>query len=552
VVTAEKAPAGPAPAIAAIGQESPCQGRIVPLSCRPVTLLRSTYVVGGSTLLSRVLGFVRDMVFAVFFGAGAAMDVFVIAFQIPNFLRRLFAEGAFSQAFVPVLSEYHGKRSPAEVKDLIDRTAGRLAGVLFAVTLVGVVGAPLLILVFSSGFRAEPEKYALAVEMLRITFPYLFFISLTAFAGAVLNTYGRFAIPAITPVILNLCLIGGVVWLEPMLGGNGLGLAWAVFIAGVAQLGFQLPFLARLGVLPRLRWGEPHEGVRRILRLMMPALFGSSVAQLNLLIDRHIASYLQTGSMSWLWYSDRLMEFPLGVFAIALATVILPGLSRRHTEQAPQAFSETIDWALRLTCVIVIPAGIAMFVLAGPILATLFQHGEFTAYDTRMTTYSLAAYAVGLLGFTLVKVLAPAYFARQDTRTPVRVGVVAMVANIVLNLIIVVPMVKVGFVAPHMGLVIATGLAAFINAGLLYRGLRRLGVYTPGPGWSLLARRVALANLGLAAALWWIAGPIDGWLVAHWFDRAVHLGVCLVAGTIVYFAILWMSGLRYVELRAPA
>jgi putative peptidoglycan lipid II flippase len=517
-----------------------------------VTLLRSTYVVGGSTLLSRVLGFVRDMVFAAFFGAGAGMDVFVISFQIPNFLRRLFAEGAFSQAFVPVLSEYQARRSPEEVKDLIDRTAGRLTGVLFAVTLVGVVGAPLLILVFSSGFKADPEKYALAVEMLRITFPYLFFISLTAFAGAVLNTHGRFGVPAVTPVILNLCLIAGVVWVEPMLGQSGLGVAWAVFIAGVAQLAFQVPFLAREGLLPRLRWGAPHEGVRRILRLMMPALFGSSVAQLNMLVDRHIASYLQTGSMSWLWYSDRLMEFPLGVFAIALATVILPGLSRRHSERAPQAFSDTIDWSMRLTCVIVIPAGVAMFVLAGPILATLFQHGEFKAYDTRMTTYSLGVYALGLFGFTLVKVLAPAYFARQDTRTPVRVGVIAMVANIVLNLIIVVPMVKFGFVAPHMGLVIATGLAAFINAGMLYRGLRTTGVYTPGPGWAVLARRVAFANLGLAAALWLIAGPLDWWLVATWFERAARLTACLVAGTVAYFAILWMSGLRYVELRAPA
>ena len=517
-----------------------------------MTLLRSTYVVGGSTLLSRVLGFVRDMVFAAFFGAGAGMDVFVISFQIPNFLRRLFAEGAFSQAFVPVLSEYQSRRSPEEVKDLIDRTAGRLTGVLFAVTLVGVVGAPLLILVFSSGFKADPEKYALAVEMLRITFPYLFFISLTAFAGAVLNTHGRFGVPAVTPVILNLCLIAGVVWVEPMLGQSGLGVAWAVFIAGVAQLAFQVPFLAREGLLPRLRWGAPHEGVQRILRLMMPALFGSSVAQLNMLVDRHIASYLQTGSMSWLWYSDRLMEFPLGVFAIALATVILPGLSRRHSEQAPQAFSDTIDWSMRLTCVIVIPAGVAMFVLAGPILATLFQHGEFKAFDTRMTTYSLGVYALGLFGFTLVKVLAPAYFARQDTRTPVRVGVIAMVANIVLNLIIVVPMVKFGFVAPHMGLVIATGLAAFINAGMLYRGLRKVGVYTPGPGWAVLGRRVALANLGLAATLWWIAGPLDDWLVAPWFERAAHLTVCLVAGTVVYFGILWMSGLRYVELRAPA
>jgi putative peptidoglycan lipid II flippase len=246
------------------------------------------------------------------------------------------------------------------------------------------------------------------------------------------------------------------------------------------------------------------------------------------------------------------MEFPLGVFAVALATVILPGLSRRHSERAPQAFSDTIDWALRLTCVIVIPAGVAMFVLAGPILATLFQHGEFKAYDTRMTTYSLGVYALGLFGFTLVKVLAPAYFARQDTRTPVRVGVIAMVANIVLNLMLVVPMVKFGFVAPHMGLVIATGLAAFINAGMLYRGLRKTGVYTPGPGWAVLGRRVMLANIGLAVTLWWIAGPLDDWLVAQWFERAVHLAICLVAGTVVYFGILWMSGLRYVELRAPA
>jgi putative peptidoglycan lipid II flippase len=518
----------------------------------PVTLLKSTYVVGGSTLLSRILGFVRDMVFAVFFGAGAAMDVFVVAFQIPNFLRRMFAEGAFSQAFVPVLSEYHSRRSRAEVKELIDKTAGRLAGVLFAVTLAGVVGAPLLILIFSSGFKADPAKYELAVDMLRITFPYLFFISLTAFAGAVLNTYGRFAIPAITPVILNLCLIAGVVWLEPLLGDNGLGVAWAVFIAGATQLAFQIPWLARLGLLPRLRWGPPHEGVRRILALMMPALFGSSVAQLNLLIDRHIASYLQTGSMSWLWYSDRLMEFPLGVFAIALATVILPGLSRRHAEQAPEAFSDTLDWALRLTCVIVMPAAVAMFVLAGPILATLFQHGEFTAYDTHMATYSLAVYALCLLGFTLVKVLAPAYFARQDTRTPVRVGVISMVANIVLNLIIVVPMVKIGFVAPHMGLVMATGLAAFLNASMLYRGLRRGRVYAPGKGWRVLFVRVGIANVALGAVLIWLAGPLEPWLVATWTARALRLAGCLVAGTVVYFAALRLAGLRYADLRPPA
>ena len=517
-----------------------------------MTLLKSTYVVGGGTLLSRVLGFLRDIVFAAYFGAGAQMDVFVVAFQIPNFLRRLFAEGAFSQAFVPVLSEYHSQKRPQEVKELIDRTAGRLAGVLLVVTLAGVLGAPLLILLFSSGFKADPEKYSLAVEMLRITFPYLFLISMTAFAGAVLNTYGRFGVPAVTPVILNLCLIGGVIWLDPLSGGTGLGVAWAVLIAGVAQLAFQVPFLARQGLLPNLTWGAPHDGVRRILRLMMPALFGSSVAQLNMLVDRHIASYLQTGSMSWLWYSDRLMEFPLGVFAVALATVILPGLSRRHSERAPQAFSDTVDWALRITSVIVIPAGVAMFVLAGPILATLFQHGRFTAYDTRMTTYSLGVYALGLFGFTLVKVLAPAYFARQDTRTPVRVGVIAMVANIVLNLIIVVPMVKLGFVAPHMGLVIATGLAAFINAGLLYRGLRRAGVYTPGPGWGALMRRVGLANLGLAAVLWWFAGPLDPWLTAPLPERVLRLTGCLVGGTVLYFALLWATGLRYVQLRAPA
>jgi putative peptidoglycan lipid II flippase len=515
-----------------------------------MSLAKSTTIVGGNTLASRVLGFARDVVFARLFGAGVGMDVFVVAFQIPNFLRRLFAEGAFSQAFVPVLSEYQAKGPHAEVQALADRVAGTLGVVLFFVTLVGIAAAPLFILLFAPGFAAEADKLALATEMLRFTFPYLFFISLTAFAGGILNTYGKFGVPAFTPVFLNLVLIGAAIWLSPRFAEPIFGLAIGVFIAGVVQLAFQLPFLRAIKLLPRPRWGWKDPGVRKIGKLMLPAILGSSVAQINLIVDRVIASFLVTGSISWLYYSDRLLEFPLGVFGIALATVILPGLSRRHAEKSTAAFSATLDWALKLVAVIALPAAVGMFILAGPMLATLFQYGEFTAVDTRMASLSLMAYSVALVGFTLVKVLSPGYFSRQDIRTPVRVSIRAMFLNIVLNVAIVVPMILLAIPGAHAGLAAATGLAAIYNASALYRGLRRLGVYVPAGGWRPLAVRVLLANLAMATVLWVVSGPLEGWLEIAWHARSIRLLGCIVLGLLVYLAALFALGLRLDQLRS--
>lgn len=514
-----------------------------------MSLAKSTTIVGGNTLASRVLGFVRDVVLARLFGAGVGMDVFVVAFQIPNFLRRLFAEGAFSQAFVPVLSEYQSRGPHAEVKALADRVAGTLGVVLFLVTMLGIVAAPLFILLFAPGFSGEPDKLALASDMLRVTFPYLFFISLTAFAGGILNTYGRFGVPAFTPVFLNLVLIGAAVWLSPYFAEPIFALAVGVFVAGLVQLAFQVPFLRGIGLLPRPRWGWTHPGVRKIGKLMLPAILGSSVAQINLIVDRIIASFLVTGSISWLYYSDRLLEFPLGIFAIALATVILPGLSRRHAEQSMEAFSATLDWALRLVAVIALPAAVGMFMLAGPMLATLFQYGEFSAFDTRMASLSLMAYSVALLGFTLVKVLSPGYFSRQDIRTPVRVSIRAVFVNIVLNLVIVVPMILLAIPGAHAGLAAATGLAAIYNASALYRGLRSTGIFVPGAGWRPLAVRVVLANLAMGGALWWAAGPLEPWLAAAWHARGLRLTACIALGLGVYLAALFALGLRPSQLR---
>lgn len=511
-------------------------------------LLKATSVVGGMTFLSRLLGFARDIVFARFFGAGMAMDAFFVAFKIPNFMRRLFAEGAFSQAFVPVLAEHKTRNSPAEVRALADHVAGTLGGILLLITIIGVVAAPLLVLIFAPGFTGNETKFELTVAMLRITFPYLFFISLTAFAGGILNTYGRFGVPAFTPVLLNICMIAAAIWAAPYFAESGMALAWGVFIAGLAQLAFQIPFLARLGLLPRPRWGLATDAVKRILRLMLPALFGSSVAQINLLIDTLIASFLVTGSVSWLYYSDRLMEFPLGVFGIALATVVLPSLSQRHAEQSAEKFSATLDWALRLVFVFGLPASTGLFVLAGPILVTLFHYGAFNDQDALMATASLMPFAIGMFAFTLIKILAPGYFARQDTRTPVRVGVLAMLANMVLNGLIVIPWYWLGYPAVHAGLAISTSLAAFLNAALLYRGLRR-EVFRPAPGWRPLLVRVVAANLLMGVVLWRLAPPLTEWLGWTALVRAQWLAAWIALGAVIYLATLWLLGLRPAHLK---
>ncbi|MCP3999347.1 MAG: murein biosynthesis integral membrane protein MurJ [Gammaproteobacteria bacterium] len=517
-------------------------------------LLRSTAVVSSMTLLSRVLGLVRDVVFARFFGAGLVMDAFFVAFKIPNIFRRFFAEGAFSQSFVPVFAEYDEKRSREEVKELVDRVSGTLGLILFVFTAVGVIAAPVLISIAGMGWLLNPQadsaaKFDLAVEMLRYTFPYLLFISLTALAGAVLNTYQRFAAAAFVPVLLNLVLIGSAAFVAPEFEQPGIVLAAGVFVAGLVQLLFMLPSLAKVRMLPRPKWGLSHEGVRRIAKLMLPAIFGSSVAQINILFDTLLASFLVTGSISWLYYSDRLMEFPLGVFGIALATVMLPNLSRAYANQSHKNFSTMLDWALRMVLLIAAPAAVGLFMLAAPALTTIFYGGRFGAADVSMASMSLMAYSFGLLGFTLVKVLVPGYFSRQDTKTPVRIGIIALLTNMVLNVVIVVPWYRVELVGPHAGLAIATSISAFINAGLLYRGLRRKGVLVHSAGWGRFLIRVVLACAVMAMLLNYFVPPAVVWLEASFWQTCYWLVAAVLGGAVAYLGVLFATGIRPAELR---
>lgn len=501
------------------------------------SLFQSTVLVGQMTMVSRVLGFVRDVVIARLFGAGMAADAFFVAFKIPNLFRRLFAEGAFSQAFVPVLTEYKSSGDQNRVVDLVAATTGVLSLVLFAVVTLGIVAAPVFIAVFAPGFTDEPVRFGLATLMLRITFPYLLFIAVTALFGSVLNTYGRFAIPALTPALLNIALIGTAWWLAPSLDEPVVALAIGVFVGGVLQLGLQFAAVRRLGVLHRLRFDFRHPGVRQILRLMTPAVFGASVAQINLIVDTVIASLLETGSISWLYYSDRLVEFPLGVFGIALATVVLPSLSRSHTSGEQEQFSATLDWALRLVLLIGLPAAVALAILAGPMLSTLFQYGEMGERDVIMAGRSLVAYAAGLTGFIFIKILAPGYYAKQDTKTPVRIGVIAMVVNVVLNLILVWPL-------AHAGLALATSLSAFLNAALLLRGLRANGSYQPGKGWLVYTARVAAAVAVMSLVLHFMAPDQTVWTMQDASARAITLAQLIVAGILSYFVSGFLFGLR--------
>jgi putative peptidoglycan lipid II flippase len=507
-------------------------------------MFKSLAKVGSNTLLSRVLGFVRDLVLAHLFGANAGTDAFFVAFKIPNFMRRLFAEGAFSVAFVPVLSEYKERRRFSELKQFVDHVAGTLGGVLLLVSLLGVIGAPLLVMIFAPGFTGSEGKMELAVEMLRLTFPYLFFISLTAFAGGILNTHGRFGVPAFTPVLLNLSLIGCALWLAPRMDQPVVALAWGVLFAGVAQLLFQFPSLHRLRLLPRPVFAPRDEGVRRIGRLMLPALFGVSITQLNLLLDTLIASFLVSGSISWLYYSDRLMEFPLGILGVALGTVILPNLSKKHATESTEGFSHTLDWALRWALLLGLPASVALLVLSGPMIATLFHSAVFQAHDVAMSQRSLMAYSVGLVAFILIKVLAPGYYARKDTRTPVRIGVIAMVSNMVMNLILVFPL-------AHAGLALATSLSATLNAFLLFRGLRRQGVFQPTPGWPLLILRALFAAGMMGGVLAWGLGGLETWVAMETWDRVWRLTGWILVGGVIYFGSLWGAGVRVRDLLKP-
>ncbi|MEE8058931.1 MAG: murein biosynthesis integral membrane protein MurJ [Pseudomonadales bacterium] len=527
-----------------------------PATSQPIAaggLLKSSLVVGMMTMLSRVLGLLRDVVIAHFVGATAAADAFFVAFKIPNFMRRLFAEGAFSQAFVPVLSEYRTQRSFEAVQGLINRVAGVLGGSLLLVTGLAVIGAPVLTMLFAPGFylAEDPTRYQLASDMIRITFPYLLLISLTGFCGAVLNSYGRFAVPAFTPVLLNVALISAALFVAPYFDEPAFALAWGVMAAGCMQLTFQMPFMHGLRLTPRPSWDLQDEGVRRVLALMGPAIFGVSVSQINLLLDTVLASFLPVGSVSWLYYSDRLVELPLGVFAIAISTVILPSLSRQQASSSPQAFNATLDWAIRMVLLIGIPAAIALLMLAEPILMTLFQYGKLTLRDVTMASMSLQAYAVGLIAFMLIKVLAPGYFSRQDTKTPVTIGIKAMAANMVLNIAFVVPL-HYYWQLGHIGLALATSLAAFLNAGLLYHGLRKQQVYSPLPGFLATIIRLVLAAIAMAGVLLLVTPEQSLWADWLWWQRAFNILCLCAAGAASYFVTLVLLGARPHHFRADS
>ncbi|HET8698651.1 MAG TPA: murein biosynthesis integral membrane protein MurJ [Gammaproteobacteria bacterium] len=513
-------------------------------------LLKSTSVVAAMTLVSRITGLAREIAFATLFGSGPIMDAFAVAFRIPNLLRRFFGEGAFSQAFVPVIAEYRATRSAAETRVLVDRIAGTLGLTLFAVTLVGVIGAPLMILAFAPGFLRDAVRYPVAVDMLRLTFPYVLLVSLTALAGSVLNAYRRFAVAAFTPVILNVVMISFAIWVEPRLPWPGVGLAAGVFAAGVLQLAFQVPFLRRLGLLPRPRWDAAHAGVRRVLKLMLPAMIGSSVAQISILLDTLLASVLLAGSISWLYYSDRLIEFPLGVLGVAIGTVILPRLSDQHAFASPERFSATLDWALRLVLVIALPAAVGIELLADPLLATLFNHGDFTQRDVAMSAASVRAYAPGLVGFIAVKVLAPGYFARQDTRTPVRIGIQALVLSMTLNVAFVLLLVRTQWAPAHAGIAAATACSGLFNAVFLLAGLRKHGVYRARPGWRPLWTQILAANAAMAGALLAALHAIGDWSALGKLERAGTLALLVGGGAAVYFGVAWLLGLRPDALRA--
>lgn len=520
-----------------------------------MSLNKNSSIVGFMTLVSRVLGFVRDQVLAIVFGASAVTDVFLVAFKIPNFLRRLFAEGAFAQAFVPVFTEYKETRSPEALKDLAAHVVGTLTVVLLVISTLGVMLAPMLVMLFAPGFIDEntlidgQTQFDLATHMLRITFPYLLFVSLLAYAGSIQNTFGQFAVPSFTPVLLNICMISAALWFAPLFEQPIVALAWGVFVAGALQLALQLPFLQKLGLLPRPRWGLKHSGVRRILKLMAPAVLGSSVAQINLLLDTIIASFLMAGSLSWLYYSDRLMEFPLGLLGVTLGTVILPRLSREHAQRTPEHFRRTIDWALRLVAIFGIPAAIGLVVLSQPMLSTLFEYGKFTPRDTLMASYSLIAYSLGLPAFILIKVFAPAFFARQDTKTPVRIGIIALISNMAYNLILVLPMVWLDFVAPHTALAIATSLSAWQQAWMLYKKLGEQNIYAFSTAIKVFFRKLLIAWALMAIVIWVLSS--GDWHALNWSARALKLLGIILAGAVSYGFALLLSGVRPAHLASP-
>jgi putative peptidoglycan lipid II flippase len=506
-------------------------------------LFKSTSVVSALTLLSRILGLVRDVTLAAAFG-GARLDAFFVAQMIPNLGRRMFAEGAFSQAFIPVFTETKTQRPHEEVRELASVVMGTLGGVLSVITIIGCLAAPLMVWLFAPGFKHDPAEAALGGDLLRWTFPYLMFISLTSMVGSVLNIYGQFAVPAFTPVILNVCIIASAYVVPDSDPRAVYMLAYAVFIAGILQFLFQLPWLLRLRLLgwPRFSWRDPR--VRRIAALMGPVMIGSSMAQVSLLLNTSLATLVGSGAVSWLNFGSRLMEFPTGIFSIAVGTVILPSLSAHHAQRSPQQFSETMDWGLRTMLLLGLPSAVGLIVLGGPLVATIFGHGRFNDEDVRMTTYVVWAYGLGFLGFSLVKVLVPGFYARQETRLPVRYAMTGLVVGMAASVSLFLLARWLHLAAAHVVFALSTSLTAWINSLLLLRRLRRDGVYQPQAGWGGFSLRLLLANGLMAVAVVWLAGDLNGWLAAGKWLRAERMALVVAVAAVVYFGVLGLCGLR--------
>nr|WP_246316112.1 murein biosynthesis integral membrane protein MurJ [Tepidicella baoligensis] len=511
-------------------------------------MFKSASIVSLLTLASRITGLMRELLIAATFGASALTDAFNVAFRIPNLLRRLFAEGAFSQAFVPVLTASREKDGEAATRVLIDQVATVLAWALTLTCILGVLGAPALVWAMAAGLKQNPEGFDAAVGLTRWMFPYIGFMSMVALAAGVLNTWKRFAVPAATPVLLNVAMIGAAWWGAPWFATQGwepiYALAAGVMLGGVLQLGVQLPALKRLGLLPRigvsasaLKSAWRHPGTQRILTLMLPALLGVSVAQISLLINTQIASHLATGSVSWLTYADRLMEFPTALLGVALGVVLLPQLSAARAAGDGERYSSLLDWGLRLVVLLAIPSAVALLTFAQPLVAVLYHYGAFTVADVRQTSLALMGYGVGLLGLIAVKVLAPGFYAQQDIRTPVQIAIVVLVFTQCMNLLLVPRL-------AHAGLALAIGLGALLNAGWLLAGLMRRGVYRPAPGWGRLGLQVLAASALLAVFLLWSSAQVD-WVHAVQAGRRVLSLVLIVAGAVVvYFGVLMLAGVQ--------
>ncbi|EKA42511.1 murein biosynthesis integral membrane protein MurJ [Pseudomonas aeruginosa] len=502
-----------------------------------MNLLKSLAAVSSITMLSRVLGFVRDTILARIFGAGLATDAFFVAFKLPNLLRRIFAEGAFSQAFVPILAEYKNQQGEEATRTFIAYVSGLLTLVLALVTALGILAAPWVIWVTAPGFADTPEKFALTTDLLRVTFPYILLISLSSLAGAILNTWNRFSVPAFVPTLLNVAMIGFALFLTPYFDPPVMVLGWAVLAGGLLQLLYQLPHLRKIGmlVLPRLNLRD--SGVWRVMKLMLPAILGVSVSQISLIINTIFASFLAAGSVSWMYYADRLMELPSGVLGVALGTILLPMLAKTYSNKDRHEYSRLLDWGLRLCFLLVLPCSLALAILAEPLTVSLFQYGKFTTVDAAMTQRALVAYSVGLLGIILVKVLAPGFYAQQNIRTPVKIALFTLVSTQLMNLAFIGPL-------QHAGLALSIGLAACLNAGLLYWQLRKQRLSLPQPGWAKFLVKLVVAVLAMSAVLLATMHWLPAWEQGAMLERFLRLGLLVVAGLLAYFGMLALLGFR--------